>query len=554
MGIINILNENVSNVIAAGEVVENYSSLIKELLENSFDAGAKNIIIEISNNLSLIKITDDGCGMVKEDIYLSIERHATSKLKTKEDIYNINTFGFRGEALASISSVSKFSLASKTKDDKMGHKIIAYGGNITKTQDVAMKTGTIIEIRDLFFNVPARKKFLKKESTEISNIKDIVIKLAMSNYNTALSLIIDGRTVVKTTGTGMDNTIFELLGKNIFKNLKKFKYGYLGNEEIVRGTKNNIYTFINSRYCKSNVMERAVIDAYYMKLMKDKYPFAIIYYDINPSEVDVNVHPSKKIVKFSDDKIVYSQIKDEIKEFFYYDDRKDFKKEDLKENNKDKEIDIDNTKNNFEYKDNEYIQSIFSVKDVKEESFEILAQAFDTYMIVKNNDSIDFYDQHACHERIKYEELREKYTNQVLGAKQLLFPEIIEFTPLECNIIMDNISVFNEFMFDIDRISETELIVRSVPDFELRNTTKNILTAMLESLRLNNTVTDIRERIIISIACRSSVMAGQKLSHSEMLALVKKINEIKKFNCPHGRPVISKISKDMLDKLAKRKL
>lgn len=560
MGFIKILDENVSNIIAAGEVVENPASLIKELFENSIDANAKNIEIIIENFCDYIKITDDGIGMQKDDLYLSIERHATSKISKKEDIFNLTTFGFRGEALASIASVCKLELSSKTENDKLGHKITAFGGNIIKSADTAMKTGTIIEIRDLFYNTPARKKFLRKQSTEISNIKDIISKLALSNYNTSVTLKIDNKIVIKTSGKDIDTCIFEIFGKNIYKNLKKFKYGYIGSPEIYKATKNYIFCFVNNRYCKSNIIERAVIDGHYMKLMKNKYPFSIIFYNINPSEVDVNVHPSKKLVKFSDDKIIYKQIKSAIEDFFYEDDRKTWSFE--KDNSDNSKVEykpnsIINEKNSNlsepQFKD-QYIQSIFEINYEKENSFNVIGQIFDTYVMVKNEDSLDFYDQHAMHERIKYESLKEKYYNQTLMQKQLIIPEMIEFTLVEKDVLINNMDIFNEFKFDLDPISETEFVLRAVPDFELRNSNKNILKAMIESLAANNTVTDIRENILISMACRSSIMAGQKLDIAQMNSLVKKLHEINKFNCPHGRPVITKITKDFLDKQSKRKV
>lgn len=552
MANIKILDENVSNIIAAGEVVENPASMVKELLENSLDANAKNIFISVEDGGTYVKFVDDGVGMEISDIYLSIERHATSKLRTKEDIFNLNTFGFRGEALASISAVSKMTLTSKTNDMKIGHRIMVLGGNIVKTSDTACKTGTTIEIRDLFYNTPARKKFLKKEQTESNNIKDIVSKIALANYNVSIKLEINGKLSISTSGNGMENTIFEIFGKNIFKNLKKFEYGYLGTEEIFRGSKNYIYTYVNSRYCKSNLIERAVIDGYYTKLMKNKYPFAIIFYDVNPSEIDVNVHPSKKIIKFSDDKIVYKQIRTAIEDFFYKDDRKTWTPtsytEKTKSINVSENVISDNTKNT-------YIQSLFSnVEEDKSLDFEILAQVFDTYIVVKNKESIDFYDQHALHERIRYEELKKRYTENKMTSKKLLIPEIIEFTTSDKDVIINNIDIFKDFGFDIDEISEKEIVVREVPDFELRNTTQNIIKAIIDSLSHNYEIKDIREKIIISMACRSAIMAGQKLKIEEMNALVKKIHEINKFNCPHGRPVISKITKEYLDKLAKRKL
>lgn len=547
MGIIKILDENVSNIIAAGEVVENPASMLKELYENSVDAKSSSIEISMKSDLSYFKIVDDGIGMKKEDVYLCIQRHATSKLQKKEDIFNLKTFGFRGEALASISSVSKLCISSKTDTDKLGTKITVYGGNIINDTSVAMKTGCIIEIRDLFYNTPARKKFLRKEKTEISAIKDILVKLALSNPIIKTKLIIDSKVIFSTSGTNMDNTIIELLGKNIFKNLKKFKYGYLGNQEIYRGTKNYIYTYINNRYCKSNIIERAVIDGYYTKLMKHKYPFALILYDIDPTQIDVNVHPSKKIIKFSDDKIVYKQIRTSIEEFFYEDDRKTY----TPVIHEQKEVSINENVSTTQ-------QELFTYDThddvVEKNNYDILAQVFDTYIIVKNKDSLDFYDQHAMHERITYEALKDKYYNQQMAKKQLLIPEVIELSLTEKNVLLANIKIFEDFKFELDEISETEIIIRAVPDFELRNSNERIIKGIIECLMENKTVTDIREKVIISMACRTSIMAGQKLSYNQMTELVNKLHEINKFNCPHGRPVISTVTKNQLDKLSKRKI
>ena len=423
-------------------------------------------------------------------------------MQKKEDIFNLKTFGFRGEALASISSVSKLCISSKTDTDKLGTKITVYGGNIINDTSVAMKTGCIIEIRDLFYNTPARKKFLRKEKTEISAIKDILVKLALSNPLIKTKLIIDSKVIFSTSGTNMDNTIIELLGKNIFKNLKKFKYGYLGNQEIYRGTKNYIYTYINNRYCKSNIIERAVIDGYYTKLMKHKYPFALILYDIDPTQIDVNVHPSKKIIKFSDDKIVYKQIRTSIEEFFYEDDRKTY----TPVIHEQKEVSINENVSTTQ-------QELFTYDThddvVEKNNYDILAQVFDTYIIVKNKDSLDFYDQHAMHERITYEALKDKYYNQQMAKKQLLIPEVIELSLTEKNILLANIKIFEDFKFELDEISETEIIIRAVPDFELRNSNERIIKGIIECLMENKTVTDIREKVIISMACRTSIMAGQ---------------------------------------------
>jgi len=304
VGYIKILDEKVSNIIAAGEVVENPASMIKEMIENSLDAKATMIKIEVFKSGTDVKVSDNGIGMDKDDTLLSVERHATSKIKEKEDVFNLSTYGFRGEALSSIAAVSKLTITTRSENSPAGYRIGCYGGVVRKFEEVSRNVGTEMEVRDLFYNTPARRKFLRKMSTEYGKIRDIVLKEALSNSNVAFSLELDGKSTIKTSGKGIENTILELFGKSVLRNLKKFEYGYLGNVEILRSSKDFMFTFVNNRYVKSATIERAVIDGYYTKLMKGKYPFAIIFYNADPKEIDVNVHPSKKIVKFSNDKIV----------------------------------------------------------------------------------------------------------------------------------------------------------------------------------------------------------------------------------------------------------
>lgn len=314
MGRIKILDETVSNIIAAGEVVENPASMIKELMENSLDAGSSAIRIEVRNSGRNVTISDNGMGMSQEDLFLSIERHATSKIFTKDDIFNLHTYGFRGEALASIASVSKVKLSSKREEDEGGNSITVLGGKVTSHKERSMNRGTEIEVRELFFNTPARLKFLRKKGTEYAKIKEIVLKEALVSPEVAFTLYLDGREIIKTSGRGMQNTILELFNKNTLKNLVEFPLGYLGNLELTRATRDHIYTYVNGRYVKSALLEKAVIDGYYTKLTKGRYPFVIIFLQIDPREVDVNVHPSKKVVKFSEGNTIYEEVLARIKE------------------------------------------------------------------------------------------------------------------------------------------------------------------------------------------------------------------------------------------------
>ncbi len=647
MGIIRILDESVSNIIAAGEVVENPASMIKEMIENSLDAKATMIKIEVFKSGVDVKISDNGIGMDKDDTLLSVERHATSKISKKEDVFNLKTYGFRGEALSSIAAVSKLTILTRTKDSSVGYKISSYGGVVRSFEEVSKNVGTEVEVRDLFYNTPARKKFLRKTSTEYSKIREIVLKEALANSDVSFSLDLDGKKILQTSGNGMENTILELFGKSVLKNLKKFEYGYLGNVEILRSTKDFLFTFVNNRYVKSLTIERAIIDGYYTKLMKGKYPFAIIFYNTDPKEIDVNVHPSKKIVKFSNDKIVYSEIKSAIDDFFYYADRENWQpnidlikkninlnekkemKDDLfsdevpkieenkffsletfdgkteneeknqknkenkknkeyEENRENKENEIGENKNKnyffdkfFENKKiekiNEKTDEIFEKNDKtweinrsknKSENYkvgtfekfegekvvyDILGQIFDTYILVKRNDELEIYDQHIIHERILYEELKEKFYGKKIDSTQLLIPKKMEVTSIEKEIIFENIEIFNNFGFEIDEFYENEILIRAVPIFDFRESCENVFEKLLNDLKNEVEIKDLREKIIISMSCRGAVKAGQKLSFDEMQNMVRRIHEVGKYTCPHGRPIIVKLTKNDLDKMFGRR-
>lgn len=669
MGYIKILDESVSNIIAAGEVVENPASMIKEMIENSLDAKATVIKIEVFKGGTEVKINDNGIGMDKEDTLLSIERHATSKISTKDDVFNLQTYGFRGEALASIAAVSKLTITTRTAASNTGYRIGSYGGVVRKFEEISRNPGTEIEVRDLFYNTPARKKFLRKESTEYNKIRDIVLKEALANTEVAFILELDGKATINTSGRGIDNTILELFGKSVLRNLNKFEYGYLGNVEILRSSKDYIFTYINKRYVKSATIERAVIDGYYTKLMKGKYPFAIIFFDIDPAEIDVNVHPSKKIVKFSNDKAIYRQLKDSIDEFFYHNDRENWQpniellKQNINVENKDEKIsnlfsdeivktdsqkffsfethdgnfdvvnsDVNKEENvmveteteknysaeesqdvnpevakeeaaskeimsaneenldfsvSYNEKENEKQDSVmpevrgeYFQKAEKEEryadfniekssegykvgtfekhegrqfDYNILGQIFDTYILVRKNDELEIYDQHIIHERILYEELKDKFYSKKLDSQQLLIPQKIEVTAVEKSIILENQETFSEFGFDIDQFSDNEMLLRAVPAFDFREDVKNVFHKLLEDLKDENEIKDLRENIIISMSCKGAVKAGQKLDMGEMQNMVRRLHEVGKYTCPHGRPIIVKLTKNDLDKMFGRK-
>lgn len=636
LGKIKILDESVSNIIAAGEVVENPASMIKELLENSLDAESKSIRIEVKNGGRDVAIIDDGVGMSQDDLLLSIERHATSKISKKDDLYNLYTYGFRGEALSSISAVSKMSISSRVEESEVGSQITVLGGKVTSLKDVQRNRGTTIEIKELFFNTPARLKFLRKPSTEYINIKDIIIQEALSNPDVAIMLILDGKVSIKTSGNGLDNAIVEIFGKNVLKNMKKFKLGYLGNGAIYRSTKDSIFTFVNNRMVKSKIVESAVIDGYYTKLMKGKYPFAIIFLDINPKDVDVNVHPSKKIVKFADEEEVYNYVLKEIEKNFARDDDfvsptlqekiekeeskfldfSEFEKftpmksepqqfQELLEEEKDIEEEIfgekreklqekDILREEFEEKkeyeviedkriEKEIVReeniefntesssknkipldiyeekvktSEITVKKVEEKSkkieFRVIGQVFGTFILVERDGVFEIYDQHIVHERILYEKLKAQYYGTKVSMQQLLVPIRILVDPRERELIFEEEENFTKAGFEIDRFSDNEILIRAVPMLDLRDSIENIFREILKNIKENRNI-DIRESILISMSCKGAIKANEKLNHEEMERIVRELHEIGEYTCPHGRPIITKITRDDLEKLFKRK-
>ncbi|WP_238918737.1 DNA mismatch repair endonuclease MutL [Clostridium sp. YIM B02555] len=315
---INILSEDTSNKIAAGEVVERPASVVKELVENSIDANAQNIVIEIEEGgTALIRIIDDGDGIYKDDIAKAFLPHATSKIKESEDIFNINTLGFRGEALPSIASVAKVNLKSKEKDQDLGYEVTIEGNNFTEVTECGVNKGTILEVRDLFFNVPARKKFLKSVSKEASVINDIITRLALANPKISFKLYNNQKKVLHTFGNGeLKDVIRTIYGKAITDNIIYFSetsdlitvYGYIGKEEIARGSRNNQSIFVNKRYIKNKALTVAVEQAFKSFSTVNKFPFFILYIEVYPEYVDVNIHPTKAEVKFNDERMLFKKI------------------------------------------------------------------------------------------------------------------------------------------------------------------------------------------------------------------------------------------------------
>lgn len=607
MGVIKILDENLSNMIAAGEVVENPASLVKELLENSLDANSNYIKISVKNGGKSLSIIDNGKGMSKEDLLLCVERHATSKISTKDDLFNLKTYGFRGEALSSISSVSKMIISSKQENDELGHSINILGGKITNLKTIQKSKGTEIEVKELFFNTPARLKFLRKDSTENNKIKEIVIQEALANPNVSITLTIDGKEVLRTSGKGIENTIIDIFNTSTLKNLKSFKFGYVGNLSLIRSNKDFIFIFVNGRPVKAKVIEEAILDGYYTKLMKGKYPFVIINYNINPKVIDVNVHPSKKIVKFSNDEEIYNDIFKEISSTLDFD--KEFSvslyqnKEtnsfqnflETKEIGEQKNFILDKPKeekiNSFCFNTETTLEKNFLTLDevltstpeeeikkseekekieTKEiynclqdnkskvviqnkKNFNILGQFCNSFILVEEDKELVIYDQHIVHERILYEKFKKLYKNKKILSQKLLVPIKITLSNEEMELFKEKYHYFHDFGFEIDEFNIQELLIRSVPSIPMKDSFENIFFDILKGLKKINSKNEVIENMIISMSCKGAIKINEKLSLNEMQTLINELHEIGNFTCPHGRPITFKITLLEIEKGFKRK-
>ncbi|WP_163470167.1 DNA mismatch repair endonuclease MutL [Fusobacterium sp. IOR10] len=596
MGLIKILDEKVSNMIAAGEVVENPASMIKELLENSIDAKSTKIIVSVKNNNRYVKISDNGKGMAKEDLLLSIERHATSKIYTKADLSNILTYGFRGEALSSISSASKIRITTKTKDSEEGSVLNAIGGKITNINTISRDVGTEIEVKELFFNTPARLKFLRKTTTEFRGIKEIFVLEALANPNISLTLINNNVEILKTSGRGMKNTIFEIFGKNTLQNVIPFSLGYLGNTSLNRSNKDGIYIFINNRPIKSKIIEEALIDGYYTKLMRGKYPFAILFLEVDPKEIDINVHPSKKIVKFSDEDYIYNLVYENVKNELSGDidfiaptitpengkkflDINNFKKETIKsepiklkslendftydstpyseqdlnincEDISENKNDIIFSKNNFS--NNKKTDKLGRVSNVKND-YKIIGQFANSFVILERNNVLEIYDQHIIHERILYEKFKNDYKNKNISIQQLLVPIKFSISIKDKEIVENNIELLRNFGFEIDFFGKMDVIIRAVPNIKFLCSIEELFRNIIEDLKNANLRNSLIEDIIIMSSCKKAIKANQPLNNTEIKILLDQLFLLDEYTCPHGRPILMKLTLNDIEKLFNRK-
>lgn len=581
------LSKHLINQIAAGEVIERPASVVKELGENSIDAGATRISIEINNECRDIRIADNGSGIHPDDILLAFSKHATSKIQKDEDLFDIHTLGFRGEALASIISISKLTCTTRTKDFETGTKVKCENSEVTKVE-TGCAIGTIMDIKDLFYNVPVRLKFLKSSNTEFSYIQEIVQSIALAHPNISIELKKFGKIVLKTTGqNNLTQTIKEIFSSDVTNNLKEVLKtdelsglkisGFVSTPDYTRSSKKNYHIYINSRSVKCPIFQKSIDLAYKHLTANNKYPFVVLNLEIPPHDVDVNVHPTKKEVRYKNPNQIFNFIFASIQaglsnyveknhSFVSQQENQEeiFEQNQPKQNNSSETLQFPQVQQNFyvdrttdtmflsnDAMDNLESETVKSYNnyDKQKQLFthqaqtptepqdNIIGQYHDTYILIDTEEGLEIVDQHIAEERFIYEKL--KAEKNVIS--QILFvSDVIQISATEAELIKENLNKFERFGYGIEFLNDTEIIFRKIPQLLVKTNPKDILADILENLD-GAEIDNLEEKILITTSCKASVKANSKLSMWQMQEIIKNWRTTKMpYTCPHGRP-ISKI-------------
>ncbi|NMB08040.1 MAG: DNA mismatch repair endonuclease MutL [Tissierellia bacterium] len=600
---IKLLDDMTIQKIAAGEIIERPSSIVKELIENSLDANSDSIVVEIRNGgKDYIRITDNGDGISEDDLINAFKPHSTSKLSNIDDLYNIMSFGFRGEALASISSVAKVEVITKTDVGSSGIQAFVEEREIIKKAPIGCPKGTTMIVRDLFYNVPVREKFLKSNLVEGNHISDIVYKLALGNPGVSFKYIKDNTVILSTSKSNtIEENIYILLGKEFTNNLleincsnENFKiYGYISNNQFYRGNRNHQYLYINNRYIKNTNITKIIEERYKSLIPINRFPVFILFIDIDPSLIDVNIHPTKEEIKFVNEEELNTvliniidkslrenlnipkafskeETKDKIAEeipllyekSFFQDEHDEIvveqiEKEDIRKENTILEA-IQVYDSDFVNYKEDYKKETKKEDDLKEilPRLKFIGVIFSTYILAEDtlSNKVFIIDQHAAHERILYEKYKKEYENEKVITQRLLKPEIVELTNLEFSVAMQNIDLLRRLGFFVEEFGNNSIIIREVPILFGNPQLKSLFLEIVDNIRLvSNNSYDYKVEKIMKIACTNAIKAGDKVANIEVISLFKQLSETENpYTCPHGRPTIIEITKEDMEKEFKR--
>ena len=573
---IKVLSEKVANQIAAGEVIERPASVVKELIENSIDAGASEITILLENaGRSRIGIEDNGVGIAAEDLALAIASHATSKLSTPEDLLDIKTLGFRGEALASIGSVARLSITSKVSSSMAGARIIEDGGVMDAVEPASSPNGTRIEVADLFYNVPARLKFLRNDITETKQVVGLVTRYAMAYPHIRWTYIQDGKTLFKTSGNGSKQEILHnLFGRQDASDLLPIEFadkglvieGFISNLQLTRSNRKDITLFINGRWVQDPTLTAAVIKAYNTLLMVGRYPVAILFITLASSQVDVNVHPSKAEVRFRNADFVFSSVQRAIKRgLLAYTPIPEINmvslwgRQDSVYGSSNRQISPDWAMAAAEKNEENELPAAKVGEQPGQEALpgqrlpllRLIGQVASTYLIAEGPDGLYLIDQHAAHERVLFDDLMAAFNKAEIPSQTLALPLTIDLSPEKAAVMATQLTVFNELGFDVEEFGPNSFIIRAIPALFRQGDPKAAVLSVIQEFEEDETPleAEIEARIAGRVCKRMAVKAGQILSGQEQASLLEKLeNSTSPRTCPHGRPTMIHLSAALLER------
>lgn len=611
---IQVLNPKTIDKIAAGEVVERPASIVKELVENAIDAGATEIRVEIEEGgTSLILVKDNGCGIEKNEVPTAFLRHATSKIQSEEDLLGLGSLGFRGEALSSIAAISRLEIQTKIKNAHLGVKFQIHGGEAKDFEEIGMNDGTTFFVRHLFYNTPARKKFLKSPTTEGGYIGDLMTRMALSHPEISFLFLNQGQIRLHTSGNGnLKDIIYHVYGREIANQLLPIHFeenhisikGFLGKPLISRGNRNFETYFINGRYIKSSILSKGIEEGYRDFTMQHKYPFVVLHMDVEPSFVDVNVHPAKMEVRFQDHRLIYGAITKGISKVLHGEElipkmelnEEKETKEELREKNKDyylekmrervasyhrrnsqaevealqeifrPEIQVDRIREQVRYGKEEKSpvietkqlnlleENLLKREEIPE--YRLIGQVFDTYWLLEFQESLYIMDQHAAHERVLYEKLLKEMEKEEVYSQSITPPIVVDLEMREANLLRNHLMDFHKVGFEIEEFGGDSFAIRGVPLNLYGLQRKDLFLEMMDGLweegGFQKNVQALDEKIA-SMSCKAAVKGKDHLSFHEVNALIGDLLRLENpYHCPHGRPILISFSKKDLEKKFKR--
>lgn len=572
MGPIRILTENVASKIAAGEVVERPASVIRELMDNSIDAASDRVFVKIRNGgKALIRVSDNGAGMNRDDLLLCVERHATSKIRDADDLLSVETLGFRGEAIPSISSVSKMEITSRPMDQLVGYRLTLAGGRMRSIDETGSPAGTVIAVRNLFYNLPARKKFLRTVRTETDQITEIFSRISLPFTGIHFRLEDENKTLLNLPSSDNPlNRLSVLLGRKPASTMSQASHdlqgmrlnAFLGHPDQSRSRGDRILVYVNNRNVRDRLITKAVMEGYGQRLMKGRYPQVVLFIEIDPGLIDVNVHPTKQEIRFRNASSLYQNLVSLIGRSFVRQvqfstetalapEREPYRAPSAGPR-------LAEPFGGYAVAEQENLPDDSSrpiQTELLGKSLQIIGQLMNTYILCETGGGFLMVDQHAAHERIVYERLRKAFLTSRIESQAFLIPRQLELSMKDCSILLNRLDQMRELGFEIEHFGGSTFLIRSVPSLLTDLQWERFLGDFIPILEEEGDLTHgpALERLLTTMACHGAIRAGKRLTQQEMTSLLKQLESADvPTNCPHGRPISKTFSTLEIEKMFKR--